>query len=170
MLKPHNWYQQSAVIPYRLTPQTGGASSSVEILLITSRKRKRWVIPKGIVEPDMSPLESALKEAYEEAGIRGRAEDAVFGVYAYNKWHGICRVKVFLLEVAEVLSAWPEAWERDREWVTVDEAASRVRESDLKKLLFNVPNALAQKRPYERRHPYPIKALKTVIEAVENRL
>ncbi len=146
MPKPQNWYQQSAVIPYRLTSQTGEASASVEILLITSRKRKRWVIPKGIVELDMSPLESALKEAYEEAGVRGRAEDAVFGVYVYKKWQGMCRVEVFLLEVTDVLPVWPEDWERDREWITVDEAASRVREPDLKQLLLNVPNALAQKR------------------------
>ena len=61
MLKPSNWYRQSAVIPYRLTDRTGTDFSAVEILLITSRKRKRWVIPKGIVEPYLSPLESATR-------------------------------------------------------------------------------------------------------------
>ena len=67
MAKPEQWYRQSAVIPYRLTQQIETGPPSVEVLLITSRKRKRWVIPKGIVEPKLSPLESALKEAYEEA-------------------------------------------------------------------------------------------------------
>lgn len=144
MTKPENWYRQSAVIPYRLAPSADGDAPLVEILLITTRKRKRWIIPKGIVDPGLSALESALKEAYEEAGIRGSAPETPFGEYSYEKWRGVCRVEVFLCEVTDVLDAWPEDWARRREWVTADEAARRVREPELRELLRAVPQTLNQ--------------------------
>lgn len=49
--------QQSGVIPYRII------EGKVEILLITTRKRQGWVIPKGGLCKGMSPHESAAKEA-----------------------------------------------------------------------------------------------------------
>ena len=58
-------YRQSAVIPYRKRP------NGLEVLLVTSRKGTRWVLPKGVVEPGMTPAASAAREALEEAGIRG---------------------------------------------------------------------------------------------------
>ena len=51
------------MIPYRIK-----GKKKVEVLLITSVKRKRWIIPKGYVEFNLSPFESAKKEAFEEAG------------------------------------------------------------------------------------------------------
>jgi 8-oxo-dGTP pyrophosphatase MutT (NUDIX family) len=138
--KPDSWYQQSAVIPYRVNGRVRSQAPLIEVMLITSRKRKRWVIPKGIIEPGMTPQESALKEAYEEAGIRGNVSATACGVYFYEKWQGICRVEVFLLEVTEVLPDWPEAALRDREWMTFEEAANRVRENDLKQLLLKIPH------------------------------
>ena len=68
--RPDHYYRQSAVIPYRLR------EGRVEILLITSRKGKRWVVPKGILEPELTPAESAAKEAREEAGVSGRISAA----------------------------------------------------------------------------------------------
>jgi phosphohistidine phosphatase len=66
-------YRQSAVIPYRRGP------SGLEVLLVTSRKGTRWVLPKGVVEPDLSPAASAAKEALEEAGVRGPIDDEPLG-------------------------------------------------------------------------------------------
>jgi phosphohistidine phosphatase len=144
--KPHAWYRQSGVIPYRLIAQPNSQEAALEILLITSRKRKRWVIPKGIVEPGMSPQESAVKEAFEEAGIQGKASEMPLGVYFYPKWNGLCRVDVFPFEVTRILPEWEEAVERDREWLTVEEAAQRVREHDLKTLFRKLPQMLEQAR------------------------
>lgn len=70
---PEWMYRQSAVIPYRF------GADGLEVLLITSRKRKRWVLPKGVVEPGMTPAGSAEKEAFEEAGIEGRVDDRPLG-------------------------------------------------------------------------------------------
>jgi len=122
---PSWFYRQSAVIPLRLH------AGAVDVLLITSRSGKRWVVPKGVVEPGMSPAESAANEAWEEAGIRGRLGTGSLGSYQYQKWGGTCTVEVFVLEVERLEDTWPEQDMRQRRWVSADEAAELVREEDL---------------------------------------
>lgn len=133
---PNHFYRQSGVIPFRI--QDG----VVEVLLITSSGGGRWVIPKGVVEPDLSPAESAAKEALEEAGVDGQVQDRPIGAYQYEKWGGVCTVEVFPLQVTCVHSEWLESHRR-REWLRPVEAAARVREPELQKLLrqFTVPSS-----------------------------
>jgi 8-oxo-dGTP pyrophosphatase MutT (NUDIX family) len=128
--KQNHFFEQSGVIPYRIR------SENIEVLLITSCRRKRWIIPKGIIEPDMTPQDSAAKEAWEEAGIRGQVAPNLMGTYEYQKWGGTCRVQVFLLQVEMVLEDWPEASYRKREWLSVQEAVKRVEEAELKQILL----------------------------------
>jgi 8-oxo-dGTP pyrophosphatase MutT (NUDIX family) len=97
----------------------GGAS---RVLLITNRTGRRWLVPKGLVEEGLTPVESAQKEAFEEAGVRGQVDPRPLGVYEYAKWGGRCRVVTYLLEVREVLPEWPESEWRRRRWVSVAEA------------------------------------------------
>ncbi len=122
-------FEQSGVIPYRQ------AVTGLEFLLITSRNAKRWLIPKGLVEPDLTPAQSALKEAYEEAGIRGRIVGEPIGTYEYEKWGGLCRVEVFLCDVTAELTKWPEADVRQRRWYPVEEAVEIVEDPSLRLLL-----------------------------------
>lgn len=125
-------FNQSGVVPYRL------AGPKLEVLLITSRRRKRWIIPKGIVEPDLSPAESAAKEALEEAGVTGILHPDEIGEYAYEKWGGVCRVKVFLLQVTRVLDAWEESFLRDRRWWPLADAIELIEERDLQNILRSI--------------------------------
>jgi 8-oxo-dGTP pyrophosphatase MutT (NUDIX family) len=127
--RPFWFYRQSGVIAYRLKDGTP------EILLVTSRNRRRWVIPKGVVEIGMSAVESAAKEAYEEAGVRGEAFAEAIGSYEYSKWNGVCIVEVFLLQVTELLDEWPEGDERKRRWMRADEAIETLQEDGLKLLI-----------------------------------
>ena len=138
------WYNQSGVIAYRLKRKNESdlESSQCEILLITSRKRKRWGIPKGIVEPGMSPQTSAAKEAFEEAGVRGTISDQALGVYTREKWNGICTVEVFPLKVTRTFDQWPEDNLREREWMSFDEALQRVQEPQLKELFRKLPEVV----------------------------
>jgi 8-oxo-dGTP pyrophosphatase MutT (NUDIX family) len=126
-------YNQSGVVPFRW------GKDGVEILLITSRSGKRWVIPKGIVEPELSPQESAQMEAFEEAGITGKIINETIGTYTYKKWGGTCSVQVFLLEVEKIFDEWPEDFFRTREWISVKEASKRVDEEELKKIIQSIP-------------------------------
>jgi phosphohistidine phosphatase len=115
---PPSWYyRQSGVIPYR------HGVDGPEVLLITSRTRKRWILPKGVVEPGLSAIASAANEAFEEAGVKGRVAEPSLGSFSYAKWDGDCTVEVFAMAVEEVLDDWPERAERTRRWMPLAEAA-----------------------------------------------
>lgn len=114
---PQWYYRQSGVIPFRF------ASSGPEVLLITSRTRKRWILPKGVVEPGLTAAASASNEAFEEAGVKGRVTEPSLGSFTYAKWDGICTVEVFAMAVEDVLDDWPERAERTRRWMPPADAA-----------------------------------------------
>lgn len=122
-------FKQSGVIPYRVK------DGKVEILLITSSKRKHWGIPKGWVEPFMSSANSAAKEAREEAGVLGSVITPAIGIYKSRKIGLPCPVEVFLMQVETILENWPEADLRQREWLSLPEAMQRIPKKDLKQLL-----------------------------------
>ena len=133
--RPDYFYTQSAVIPYR---QRNG---DIQVLLISSRKKRRWVIPKGVKEPEFTPRDSAAKEALEEAGIEGSVSGRPIGTYRYRKWAGTCTVQVFVMAVDKVHKTWDESY-RDREWVSLDTAIARIEEDRLKDLLRSLPEFL----------------------------
>ncbi|MBF0628775.1 MAG: NUDIX hydrolase [Magnetococcales bacterium] len=134
---PDYYYQQSAVIPVR------GQGESLRVLLISSRTRKRWIIPKGIVEPGLTPATSAAKEAMEEAGIAGQVFPESIGAFEYEKWNGICVAEVFVMQVEEVRDHWLESY-RDRVWLPLDEAVQRIDEAPLQAMMRQVPEFLAR--------------------------
>ena len=122
-------YPQSAVIPFQVKKH------KIKILLITSFKTKQWIFPKGIVEKHLTPQDSALQEAAEEAGIEGEILNMKLGEYSYLKWGGICDVQVFPMLVTKVLDDWPEANMRKRKWVSIDKAANLINKEELQDLL-----------------------------------
>ena len=126
--------EQSGVIPYRIM------DGKMEVMLITSSASKRWVIPKGLIEPNMTPEDSAAKEAWEEAGVLGQVFPNLMGIYEYYKSGCTWQVDVFLLQVETVLDNWPEAYKRKRQWVSIPKAIKRVDEPDLKLILGDLPH------------------------------
>ena len=132
---PNDVCPQSAAIPFRIE------IDEPRILLITSRQSKRWIVPKGIVEGWQSPQETALAEAFEEAGVRGLIVGAAIGTYDYEKWGCIYRVSVFLMRVDEVLSSWPESDVRDRKWVGIDKALQVV-DRDLQRFIKHAVSSM----------------------------
>ena len=130
-------FHQTGVLPYR---QREGR---VEVLLITSRTRGRWIIPKGNLEPDRTIRDVARAEAYEEAGIRGDLALAALGSY----WHGDPprhRVQVFLMRVRQVLKTWPEQAERKRAWLPLGEARVRIDEDGVRRLFGAIDDHLGR--------------------------
>ena len=113
-------FNQSAVIPYRKK------ENSLEVLLITSMKKKKWIVPKGFVEFNLTPFESAKKEAYEEAGVIGANETVELGSFKMQKSTGVSNVKVFSMEVVKILDEYPEKELRKRKWFPIDEASKTV--------------------------------------------
>lgn len=125
---------QSAALPFKRT------TSGLKVLLITSRETGRWVLPKGNIDPGATALEAALQEAYEEAGVKGKAGSKRIGTFHYEKHDGgcsgLCHVEVFALEVVKELNKWPEKKQRRRVWMSAKKAASKVNERELRKLLL----------------------------------
>ena len=136
--QPTTYLEQSAVIPYRFR------EGQLEILLITSRNNKRWIIPKGIIEPNMTPEDSGAQEALEEAGVKGRVSTKLMGSYTYQKWGTTCRVKIFTLEVETIYIDWLEASFRKRQWFSLSEAIRLVQEEEVRKILAKLPDYLYQ--------------------------
>ena len=124
-----NAIRQSAAIPVR----------DGEVCLVTSSSGKRWVVPKGLIDPGKTAGEAALQEAWEEAGLTGVLRPEPIGSYVYVKWGTVCYVTVFLMQVTEALPDWPERDRRQRAWLSPAEAMDRVEEAGLRDLLRAVP-------------------------------
>jgi 8-oxo-dGTP pyrophosphatase MutT (NUDIX family) len=130
------------------------ATRGLRILLITSRDTGRWVIPKGWPMRNRSEPEAAAREAWEEAGVRGRIVPRSIGIYTYLKALGKnrflpCVVQVFPLEVQEMLRTYPETRQRRAKWFAPEKAAGRVAEPDLAALIrgFDPEEAAAAAAP-----------------------
>ncbi len=111
--------RQSGVIPYRIV------DGEIEIMLITNSSRSAWLVPKGHVEPHLSAPASALKEAYEEAGVIGMVDPRPIGSFEYVKRAAVRIVHVYPMSVASVLPTWPEM-DRRRRWVPAEQAVDLV--------------------------------------------
>jgi two-component system phosphate regulon sensor histidine kinase PhoR len=125
---------------YGVIPVRQGLEGGLEILLITSRETRRWVVPRGNPIPGRSPAESAAQEAYEEAGVIGEVEAEPVGRYFYRKRRRTgailpAEVQLFRMRVAEERDDWPEKAERERRWFAPQEAAAAVAEVELAQMI-----------------------------------
>jgi len=131
-------FAQAGAIPYRI------ADDTLEVLLISTSSGKHMTIPKGLIDPGFSATETALNEAYEEAGIKGRLLTPIIGTYAFKKWGGRCEVEVFAMAVTRMLKRWPEDTVRRRLWMDYSHAAGQVKHPDLGALILKLPDHLSQ--------------------------
>ncbi len=119
-----------------------------QIMLVTSRERGRWIIPKGWPVEGATPAQAAATEAYEEAGVEGKLFNVCLGIYSYTKVMSDtddlpCVVSVFPIKVKKVHDTYPEADERKRKWFSQKKATARVREPELRKIIKHFdPNFL----------------------------
>jgi len=133
---------QTAALVYRPNSSDSGTDSCRhEILLITSRGSGRWIIPKGWPIKGQTLAQAALREAYEEAGIRGMVDEQDIGSYHYRKKdmpafeNNHFHVVVFAVLYQRQKKKWPEQGQRILAWLSPWEAAARVEEEELKHIL-----------------------------------
>ncbi len=135
---PTEFLHQAGAIPYSVV------DGEVQVLLVTSRGSGRWLIPKGNIDPGLTPAEAAANETYEEAGIRGKiAGDTPLGFFTSFKTlksgeEKPVTVEVYALLVDRQLKRWPEARQRECCWMSAIEAARSVKDPGLARLLIRL--------------------------------
>ena len=112
-------------------------AGEVEVLLITTRKSKRWSVPRGWPIDGLTSPETAAQEAWEEAGVRGEIETKPLGEFTYlksMKSNGPTKrlsAMIYALRLSDLKDDYPEAGQRERKWCSPREAAELVREPEL---------------------------------------
>lgn len=111
-----------------------------EVLLITTRQTRRWIIPKGWLIPGLTASEAAAQEAWEEAGVSGRCSAQSIGQFPFvklrpRKGSVLCMVDVHPLHVKSVAQEFPENGQRRRQWCSLKKAAAKVASPELAVIL-----------------------------------
>lgn len=133
---------QYAALPWRMS------NGSLQILLVTTRNTRRWIVPKGWPIPHRAPPECAAREAFEEAGVEGQVATESIGAFTYQKQLKsgeivTCNVEVFPLAVARQRRAWPEKRARQTDWCSIEEALSRIAEPGLRRIVSRLTKTVA---------------------------
>lgn len=119
--------EQVAAVCYRI------GKRGLEFLLVRTRGG-RWTFPKGSVESGLTHAQAAALEAFEEAGVHGRIEEAAFARYVRMKpgqHRGASQIEVLinahLCEVTRLES--PEEAKRHPTWFPAEKAQKKLREA-----------------------------------------
>ncbi len=128
--------QLASAVPYRV------CEKGLEVLLITSRGKGDWIFPKGRVEDGDTLLETAERETFEEAGIRGLVFPEPFTSYTHPRSYGSDKIEVYLMSVQQVMDEWPEKGERRRKWVSSDRLGKIVKKEILLPLIPEIQSFL----------------------------
>ena len=147
MLQKHKALLQVAAIPFRYE------RDSLKVLLLTTRRKRNWIIPKGWPIEGLNFRRSAEQEAMEEAGVKGSISKDPIGDFIYFKKIARgqkvrCTVVTYGLHVTEQLTEWNEKGQRDILWCSPLRAAKEVKNLGLRTLLHNIASqdsVLAQK-------------------------
>jgi len=140
-----------------IRPQVGALpvrfdeDGTLEVLLITSRRSRKWIIPKGNPMKRLAPHHAAAREAFEEAGAIGAIEGEARGHYRHRKRKARgqirCRVAVYVMAVEHHLEQFPERRERAVRWFTVDDAHDAIRNRRLRELIARVSAEIVSSDP-----------------------
>ncbi|XP_069923251.1 diphosphoinositol polyphosphate phosphohydrolase 3-alpha-like isoform X1 [Oryctolagus cuniculus] len=113
---PEGFKQRAACLCFR-------SEREDEVLLVSSsRHPDRWIVPGGGMEPEEEPCGAAVREVFEEAGVRGKL-GRLLGVFEQNQARKH-RTYVYVLTVTELLEDWEDSVSigRKREWFKVEDA------------------------------------------------
>ncbi|KQU54758.1 NUDIX hydrolase [Bosea sp. Leaf344] len=138
---PETARAQVAALPIRRRED-----GAIEVLLVTSRTTRRWIVPKGWPIKGLKDHDAAAREALEEAGVIGKVRKKPFGRYNYWKrmpdHFQLCNVTLYLLQVERQLEQWAEREQRTSRWLSPEDAALLVDEPELAMALRELPETI----------------------------
>ena len=113
--------KQYGVLPYYQR------SGKTKIILVTSRNSNQWILPKGNRVSNKSKRESALQEAYEEAGLTGQLDKELNFTFNIMSHGEMVELTLYPMRVKTPLTKeWPEDHQRKRIEVSCKQAKSLV--------------------------------------------
>jgi len=132
-MKEQKIIKQSGVVPYFID------KGVKKIILITAKNSNtNWIVPKGHIKKGISPQQSAVDEAFEEAGLIGKVSSKVIGSLSISKKKEKYEVDYYTFEVTKVLNEWPERDQRERISVEQDYVKKFILDKNLFKILKNI--------------------------------
>ena len=141
-------FHQVAALPWRIDDD-----GELRVVLVTSRERRRWILPKGWPIRGLKDWEAAATEAMEEAGLLGRVARRPVGRYAYEKRFPrrveTVTVEVYPLRVDRRLELWPEKGQREVRWFTPGEAAANAGDKGVAESILRFAASARQEEPAE---------------------
>ncbi|TWT36886.1 NUDIX domain protein [Posidoniimonas corsicana] len=134
--RPDWCFNQAGGLPYF------DEAGQPRVVLVTSRSAKKWIFPKGIIDPGETDRTTAQKEALEEAGVIGSVVGDALGSYEQAKWGGVAQITIFPLLCTSVLDDWEDFGARQRQVLSLEDAIKIVHEP-LRPVLQELERALA---------------------------
>lgn len=136
----------STLEQYGALPWRKDRHGNLRVLLVTSRGRGRWIVPKGWPMKDRAPYLAAALEAFEEAGVVGEVVPQPVGKYTTNSQGDDGEllgrhITLYALKVVGTLTNWPERAQRKRRWFGLEEAAELVADPGLSEVLRELAEA-----------------------------
>jgi len=126
----------SGGIVFRRNKKTG----QVEILLIQDAKN-RWTIPKGHVEPEEEPKQTAEREIREETGLKEMKVYNWLGKvhfrYRRSQTLVLMTMHIYLVQgIGDTDTLQPEDWLNDIKWIPAQIAVDKIAYEDIGKLML----------------------------------
>ena len=116
------------------------------MLLVRSKKDPAiWVFPKGHIDPGEQPPETALRETWEEAGVRGELAGPVGAPLEFQSGDEPVSVQYFVVR-AGTESASPEG--REKRWLPIDEALTTLAFETAREILREAARLDGQRPPF----------------------
>lgn len=117
-----------------------GEAGKLEILLIQDAKN-RWTIPKGHVEPDEEPKDTATREIREETGLQEMKAHNWLGKvhfrYRRSQTLVLMTMHIYLVQAkGDTNKLNPEDWLTDIRWFPAEEAIEKIAYDDIGKLIL----------------------------------
>lgn len=121
---------------FRRDPQT----KQLEILLIQDAK-DRWTIPKGHVEPNEEPKQTAEREIREETGLQEMKVFNWLGKVSFRYRRGqtlvLMTMHIYLVQaLGDTNDLTPEDWLNDIKWFPSHIAIDKIAYDDIGKLIL----------------------------------
>ena len=111
----------------------------IAIMFVTSQQRGRWILPKGNLEEGESHKKGCKREAFEEAGVKGKIlkDFPITMAISKSAESGLVHTAVtyYPMLVTEQADEWPEQDKRERHWALMKDAYQVTDRADFQQLI-----------------------------------